>query len=92
MFYDKSHVPLAAKCSPAQGDVITCLPIPLLSNSHPLHVLVAEDDVISRQVLERHLKLLGHTVVLTTNGEECATRFASESHTFDIILTDIQVC
>lgn len=91
MFYDKSHAPSPAKCSRAQGAATTSLPIPVFSNSQPLHVLVAEDDATSRQVLEKYLKTLGHTVVLTTNGEECAAGFASESNTFDVILTDIQV-
>lgn len=91
MFYDKSHAPSAANCSSAQAVVTSSLHIPLLSNRRALHVLVAEDDVISRQVLEKYLKALGHTVVLTTNGEECVTQFASESHAFDIILTDIRV-
>jgi PleD family two-component response regulator len=92
MIHEKSHALSPANSLFSEPAVASPLPISVLSNKHhSLHVLVAEDDPINSQVLGNYLKRLGHTVVLTTNGEECAKKFSSESHVFDIVLTDIQV-
>lgn len=56
-----------------------------------LHVLVAEDDPVNSKIIQKRLTKLGHTVQLTSNGEECATAFASATNTFDIVLMDLQM-
>lgn len=56
-----------------------------------LHVLVAEDDPINSQVVLKRLEKLGHTVLLTSNGEACFNAFSSNRHAYDVILMDIQV-
>lgn len=60
-------------------------------NSRLLHVLVAEDDPVNSKIVEKRLTKLGHTVVLTGNGEACAGKFESDSKVFDVVLMDIQV-
>lgn len=60
-------------------------------NPRLLHVLVAEDDPVNSKIVEKRLTKLGHTVVLTGNGEACAERFESDSKAFDVVLMDIQV-
>ena len=37
-----------------------------------MRILIAEDDLVSRKVLEATLKRLGHEVVACTDGEEAA--------------------
>jgi CheY-like chemotaxis protein len=56
-----------------------------------LHVLVAEDDPVNSKIIEKRLTKLGHTVKLTSNGEECAQAFTSAAKSFDIILMDLQM-
>jgi light-regulated signal transduction histidine kinase (bacteriophytochrome)/CheY-like chemotaxis protein len=56
-----------------------------------LHVLVAEDDPVNSKIIHKRLTKLGHTVVLTGNGEACANAFTSASQNFDVVLMDIQM-
>ncbi|KAJ5543728.1 hypothetical protein N7513_007236 [Penicillium frequentans] len=56
-----------------------------------LHVLVAEDDPINSKIIHKRLTKLGHTVVLTGNGEACTNAFRSDSKGFDVVLMDIQM-
>jgi light-regulated signal transduction histidine kinase (bacteriophytochrome) len=56
-----------------------------------LHVLVAEDDPVNSKIIHKRLTKLGHTVVLTGNGEACANAFTSASQSFDVVLMDIQM-
>ncbi|KAJ5082793.1 CheY-like superfamily [Penicillium argentinense] len=56
-----------------------------------LHILVAEDDPINSQVVEKRLEKLGQAVKLTSNGEACFHAIASHEQLINIILMDIQV-
>jgi CheY-like chemotaxis protein len=56
-----------------------------------LHVLVAEDDPVNSKIIHKRLTKLGHTVVLTSNGEACANAFTSASQNFDVVLMDLQM-
>src|SRR3989442_869012 len=51
-----------------------------------MKVLVAEDDDVSRLVLEATLKKLGHEVVTALDGEEAWCAFQKEY--FPIVITD----
>ena len=51
-----------------------------------MHVLVAEDDPVSRRLLQRHLEGWGHTVAAAENG--AAAWSLAESGEFPIVLTD----
>ncbi|KAJ7134984.1 hypothetical protein C8R43DRAFT_894662 [Mycena crocata] len=55
-----------------------------------LRVLIVEDNDINRTVLAKRLRLAGHTVVTTTNGQEGLDRVASD-RAYDSILMDIQM-
>jgi CheY-like chemotaxis protein len=54
-------------------------------------VLVAEDDPVNSKIIQKRLTKLGHTVKLTSNGEECAGAFALATKEFDVILMDLQM-
>ncbi|WP_313621599.1 ATP-binding protein [Achromobacter sp.] len=54
-----------------------------------LHVLVAEDNPISRQILREQLEHLGCTVVAVSNGKEALDQ--QDIPGFDVILTDLQM-
>jgi CheY-like chemotaxis protein len=54
-----------------------------------LHILLAEDNAINRQMTARILEKSGHHVSLATNGQEALNRYAQKD--FDLILMDIQM-
>ncbi|KAJ5110562.1 hypothetical protein N7532_001097 [Penicillium argentinense] len=56
-----------------------------------LRVLVAEDDPVNSKIIHKRLTKLGHAVELTSNGEDCANAFCSNSKGFDVVLMDIQM-
>jgi len=61
-----------------------------LRESHrPLHILLAEDNLINQKLAVRVLNNMGHSVVVAQNGEEAVARYQKEN--FDLILMDIQM-
>jgi CheY-like chemotaxis protein len=56
---------------------------------HPLHVLVAEDNELNRQVVEHLLTRKGHSVQIARNGREALE--ALEHGTFDLLLLDVHM-
>jgi two-component system sensor histidine kinase/response regulator len=74
------------------GSTIVSLSPPLLvslSTSKPLHILVAEDNELSAQVLEQALVRQGHRVRLASNGREVLT--LAEQGGFDLLLLDVHM-
>ncbi len=55
----------------------------------PLHVLLAEDNVVNQRVAIGLLQKAGHTVTLAANGLEALA--ALEKGTFDLVLMDMQM-
>jgi two-component system sensor histidine kinase/response regulator len=55
----------------------------------PLHVLVAEDNELSAQVVEQSLVRQGHRVRLASNGREVLA--LSEQGDFDLLLLDVHM-
>jgi signal transduction histidine kinase/ActR/RegA family two-component response regulator len=55
----------------------------------PLHVLVAEDNVVNQKVACGMLRRQGWTVTLAANGEQAYRHFLEEH--FDLILMDVQM-
>ncbi len=51
-----------------------------------MKVLIAEDDAISRKLLQRRLEKWGHRVVESTNGAEAWELFQQDS--FDMVISD----
>jgi DNA-binding response OmpR family regulator len=51
-----------------------------------MKLLIAEDDPVSRRLLQSYLQKWGHEVVATTNGAEAWLRFQAE--TFPLVISD----
>ncbi|RHZ55745.1 putative sensor histidine kinase/response regulator [Aspergillus thermomutatus] len=87
------------KALPSQPETSGQLPSTAEPSSAPapdaepptLRVLVAEDDPINSKIVQKRLGKLGHTVVLTGDGKECATAFRGDSANVDVVLMDIQM-
>jgi signal transduction histidine kinase/DNA-binding response OmpR family regulator/HPt (histidine-containing phosphotransfer) domain-containing protein len=66
-----------------------------LKTERPLSILVADDTLTNRIILENMLKDAGHNVTLVVNGQELLEEYANSLHdkasTFDLILTDVQM-
>ena len=55
-----------------------------------MHILVADDDKVSRELLRRILESTGrHTVALATDGEEAWWLLRDATHHFDLCILDI---
>lgn len=57
-----------------------------------MHILVAEDDKVSRELLRRMLESDGkHTLALAPDGAEAWKLLADPAQAFDVCITDIQM-
>src|SRR6266436_4573816 len=54
-----------------------------------LHVLLAEDNAINRELVVRLLSNRGHSVVVASNGKQAVS--ALETQRFDVVLMDVQM-
>ncbi len=61
----------------------------LRENSHPLRILLVEDNAVNQLLAERLLEKRGHTVTVARNGKEALA--ALEKQFFDLVLMDIQM-
>ena len=57
--------------------------------THPLRVLLAEDDQTSQQLIVRLLEKQGHAVTVATTGQAAVTKWKQED--FDLVLMDVQM-
>lgn len=57
-----------------------------------MRVLVAEDDPVNSKIIKKRLEKLGHQIILTVNGEDCASVHGEHPESFDVVLMDMQVC
>jgi len=60
-----------------------------LSATFPLHILVAEDNVINQQVIQYILQKMGYQPVIVENGREAVEAAANTG--YDIIFMDLQM-
>lgn len=60
-----------------------------MAESYPLSILVAEDDVVSAQVIAGMLENLGYAPVLATSGPEAVEAIGRQ--TFDVALLDVNL-
>jgi CheY-like chemotaxis protein len=58
-------------------------------NRRPLHILLAEDNVVNQTLALRLLEKGGHSVVVAVNGREAVEIWKRER--FDLILMDVQM-
>jgi len=64
----------------------------LRERSKKLRILLAEDDLVNRELAERILKKSGHTVTAVRDGREAvAILEASGVNAFDVVLMDVQM-
>jgi two-component system, sensor histidine kinase len=71
---------------------VTEPPVPAAASAaadEPLHVLLAEDNVVNQRVATRLLQKMGHRVSLAANGAEAVELAQHEK--VDVILMDIQM-
>jgi len=60
-----------------------------LGASHPLRILVAEDNLVNQKLLTRMLAQIGYSAEVANNGLEVLK--AAEQKVFDVILMDVQM-
>lgn len=60
-----------------------------LADSHPLSILIAEDNVINQKLALRMLQQLGYIAEVVTNGREALDALAKKR--YDMIFMDIQM-
>jgi two-component system sensor histidine kinase RpfC len=87
---DDARLFAALHAALAEPDVPLPMASPAASRQRPaLRVLVAEDNRVNQQVIERMLERAGHTVALVGDGEQALQ--ALESEAFDIVLMDVNM-
>jgi len=84
MSRSQGNAPPLARPTPRQQ--ASTAPVPATT---PLHILVAEDNELSAQVLEQSLVRQGHRVRLASNGREVLT--LAEQGGFDLLLLDVHM-
>ncbi|PKP32444.1 MAG: hybrid sensor histidine kinase/response regulator [Bacteroidetes bacterium HGW-Bacteroidetes-16] len=61
------------------------------SEAGPLHILVAEDQIINRKIVMQLLAKKGWKVTLVENGQEALNAYVENAKSFNIILMDVQM-
>jgi CheY-like chemotaxis protein len=64
-------------------------PDPLMSQRHPLRILLAEDNAVNQKLALRLLEQMGYQADVAENGTESLRRL--EQETYDVILMDVQM-
>ncbi|MEO1592904.1 MAG: response regulator, partial [Cyanobacteria bacterium J06632_22] len=60
-----------------------------LGQSHPLKILVAEDNLVNQQLAKQYLSKLGYHPDIV--GDGCKALEAIEQHPYDVVLMDVQM-
>ncbi|MDQ1350774.1 MAG: hypothetical protein QG657_1076 [Acidobacteriota bacterium] len=60
-------------------------------NSHPLHILLVEDNLINQKLARYMLTREGYLLDMAENGREAVEKFLGGPENFDLILMDIQM-
>ncbi|BGP26767.1 multi-sensor hybrid histidine kinase [Rhodotorula toruloides] len=87
--------PTAAMQALASASATSPSPTPT-TGSHPLRVLVAEDNLINQKVLFRQLKNAGYEVTLASNGNEALKHLEEDivkppAAQYEVLLLDIEM-
>ncbi|KAK0644269.1 phytochrome-2 [Cercophora newfieldiana] len=54
-------------------------------------VLIADDNKLNVQVLQKRLSMMGHRVLVSRDGQECLNIFVSQQATIDFVLMDLNM-
>ncbi len=74
----------------AKGDAVTEAPASEIARRlRPLKILLAEDSLVNQKLALAQLEPHGHHVTVANNGREAVWLW--ESHSFDLILMDVQM-
>lgn len=69
------------------------LPLPLQTQTEPsqqpMMVMVADDNTINLQILQRRLERMGHQVEISCDGQQCYDMFVESSAATQFILMDL---
>ena len=55
------------------------------------NILVAEDNRINRQVIEKMLRVAGHTVTIINDGEDLLDKLDESPDAFDVVVVDLNM-
>lgn len=55
------------------------------------HILLADDDKTTRDLVKRALEAEGHTVEITQDGSEALDRLKSQAASIDVLVSDIHM-
>ncbi|MBN2357817.1 MAG: response regulator, partial [Deltaproteobacteria bacterium] len=87
---DDDHLFAALHAALAHPDIpVPMAPAAARRDRRPLRVLVAEDNRVNQQVIERMLSNAGHSVTLVGDGEQALA--ALESDAFEVVLMDVNM-
>src|SRR5690606_37083433 len=87
---DDDHLFAALHAALAHPDVpMPLAPAAVRRARSPLRALVAEDNRVNQQVIERMLSNAGHSVALVGDGEQALA--ALEADAFDVVLMDVNM-
>jgi len=62
---------------------------PAFANSHPLEILIAEDNPVNQMLIQRILVKLGYQTTLVQNGLEALQNVSEKA--YDVVLMDVQM-
>ena len=84
------HFSLTLKISSTAEIIARVLEKPAVKPGRPgLSILVAEDEVVSKLLMQNLLQRLGHKVATVSNGREALDKLALEE--FDLVLMDVRM-
>ncbi|MFA5419137.1 MAG: response regulator [Bacteroidales bacterium] len=66
-------------------------PVAKNTNDEPLHILVAEDQIINRKIVNQLLAKKGWNVTSVENGKEALNSYLNNTNIYNVILMDVQM-
>ncbi len=82
-----------AQSAPTSVDANAPLSKGKLADAHPMHILLAEDNLVNQRVATLILQGLGYTISVAANGVNALQMMheSAATHPFDLVLMDVQM-